>query len=284
MANQQIGILHPGAMGTFIARCAQTSGNPVYWASDSRSPQTRARAEKHNLRETKSLAELVATCSIILSVCPPDAAEEVANQVCAHAFKGLYLDANAIAPQRAIRIGAMMTQCGARFVDGGIIGGTNWDARVTWLVLSGQNADEIAALFADSPLQTRVIGDAIGKASALKMCYAAYTKGTTALLSAILATAQSLGVRAELETQWSNDDANFANATRERVRRSTAKAWRFVGEMNEIAGTFRDAGLPGEFHDAAAEIYKRMARFKDAAPIPSLDDVLDALTKPGSEK
>jgi len=279
MKNQNIGILHPGAMGIFIARCAQNSGNAIYWVSAGRSPQTRARAEKYLLRETQSLAELVATCSIILSVCPPDAAEDVANQVCAHAFTGLYLDANAISPQRAQRISARIAQNGARFVDGGIIGGTNWDARATWLILSGAGANEIAALFANSPLQTHVIGDAIGKASALKMCYAAYTKGATALLSAILATAQSLGVRDELEAQWSNDDANFANDTRERVRRNTAKAWRFAGEMNEIADTLRDAGLPGEFHDAAAEIYRRMAKFKNAATVPALDDVLDALIK-----
>jgi 3-hydroxyisobutyrate dehydrogenase-like beta-hydroxyacid dehydrogenase len=279
MKNQNIGILHPGAMGTFVARCAQASGNAIYWASESRSLQTRARAEKFNLRDARTLGELVATCPVIVSVCPPEFAEVIATQVCAHAFTGLYLDANAISPQRAQRISALMTQRGARFVDGSIIGGTNWDARATWLILSGADANEIAALFANSPLQTHVIGDAIGKASALKMCYAAYTKGTTALLSAILATAQSLGVRDELEAQWSNDDANFANETSERVRRSTAKAWRFVGEMNEIADTLRGANLPGEFHTAAAEIYRRMAKFKNAATVPELDDVLDALIK-----
>ncbi len=269
-------------MGTFIARCAQHSGNELYWVSEGRSSQTRVRAEKFDFRETQSLSELVATCKIILSVCPPDSAEEVAHQVAAQSFKGLYVDANAIAPQRAQRIGAMMTQSGARFVDGSIIGGTNWDKRETWLILSGAQTDanEIAALFANSPLQTRVINGAIGKASALKMVYAAYSKGTTALLSAILATAQSLGVSEELEAQWSSDNPDFANETRERVRRSTAKAWRFVGEMDEIADTFRAAGLPGEFHFAAAEIYRRMAQFKDAETTPMIDDVLDALIEP----
>jgi len=274
-----LAILHPGAMGTFITRCAQTSGNPIYWVSEGRSLQTRARAEKFNFYETHSLAELAARCEIILSVCPPDSAEQVAHQVAAQSFRGLYLDANAIAPQRAQRIGALLTQSGARYVDGGIIGGTNWDKRETWLILSGaeNDANEIAALFANSPLQTRVIGDAIGKASALKMCYAAYSKGTTALLSAILATAQSFGVRDELESQWSRDDPRFANATRERIRNTTGRAWRFAGEMQEIAETFRAAGLPGEFHLAAAEIFRRMAQFKDAETAPTIDDVLDAL-------
>jgi 3-hydroxyisobutyrate dehydrogenase-like beta-hydroxyacid dehydrogenase len=226
-----------------------------------------------------SLAELVATCPVILSVCPPDFAEDVAHQVAAQSFKGLYLEANAISPQRVQRIGALMTQSGARYVDGGIIGGTNWDKRETWLVLSGKPADanEIAALFVDSPLQVRVIGETIGKASALKMCYSAYAKGTSALLAAILATAQAFDVRGELEKQWTIGDAKFANATHERIRNTTGRAWRFAGEMDEISDTFRAAGMPGEFHRAAAEVFQRMAQFKDAETVPTIDDVLDAL-------
>jgi hypothetical protein len=109
------------------------------------------------------------------------------------------------------------------------------------------------------------------------MCYAAYTKGTTALLGAILATAESLGVREALAEQWNHDNPGFAEATDLRVRRVTAKAWRFAGEMEEIAATFRASGQPGEFHAAAAEVYRRLARFKDAPATPALEEVLAAL-------
>jgi 3-hydroxyisobutyrate dehydrogenase-like beta-hydroxyacid dehydrogenase len=122
-----------------------------------------------------------------------------------------------------------------------------------------------------------VIGEEIGKASALKMCYAAYTKGTTALLSAILAAAETLGVREELQQQWSRGGSDFAEQATGRVRRVTAKAWRFVGEMEEISSTFSEAGMPGDFHAAAAAIYRRIAHFKDAASTPSLESVLTAL-------
>jgi hypothetical protein len=117
-------------------------------------------------------------------------------------------------------------------------------------------------------------------ASALKMCYAAYTKGTTALLCAILATAEAFDVRETLQTQWAEADAAFVEHTSQRVRQVTAKAWRFVGEMEEIATTFREAGLPGEFHTAAAIIYQRLAHFKDAGQMPALEDVLVALAHP----
>ncbi|MGH2544744.1 MAG: DUF1932 domain-containing protein, partial [Ardenticatenaceae bacterium] len=210
---------------------------------------------------------------------PPDVAEEVADQVLAYSFTGLYLDANAISPQRAMRIGQAMIEGGARFVDGGIIGGPAWKPGETCLYLSGQDAHAAAACFSDGPLETSVIGEAIGKASALKMCFAAYTKGTTALLCAILAAAEVLGVREELHCQWSRNESDFAEQAEQRVKRVTAKAWRFVGEMDEIAATFDEAGVPGNFHTAAAIIYRRIAHFKDAPSTPSLEDVLATLVR-----
>jgi 3-hydroxyisobutyrate dehydrogenase-like beta-hydroxyacid dehydrogenase len=277
MGLERIGFLHPGEMGISIAASAQKRGHEVCWASEGRSPATRARAEKMGLRDAHTLANLCAECAIVVSVCPPHAAESVAEQVAAAGFRGHYLDANAIAPQRVAAIGRAMEQAGATFVDGGIIGGPAWEPASTWLYLSGPHADTLAACFAAGPLETRVLGPKVGTASALKMCYAAYSKGTTALLGAVLATAEGLGVREALAQQWDRDAAGFAAATDLRVRRVTAKAWRFVGEMEEIAATFRGAGLPGEFHLAAANVYQRLAHFKDAPATPALDEVLAAL-------
>lgn len=277
MSKQNIGIIHPGAMGICVAATVQNSGQKIYWASEGRSRQTRERAEKFNLSDAGSLANLCETCSAIISVCPPHAAEEMAEQVLAQSFQGMYLDVNAISPQRTNHIGQLMLEAGIDFVDGGIIGFPVWERGTTWLYLSGQNAHQAAMFFGGGPLETSVIGAEIGKASALKMCYAAYTKGTTALLSAILATAQVQGVRGELETQWSRDWTNFGAQAGERVRNVTAKAWRFAGEMAEIAATFRHAGLPGEFHAAAEIIYRRMAGFKDAPSTPALEEVLETL-------
>jgi 3-hydroxyisobutyrate dehydrogenase-like beta-hydroxyacid dehydrogenase len=270
-------------MGICVAATVQNSGHTVFWASEGRSRQTQERAEKFNLHDSNTLVALCETCTVIVSVCPPHAAEEVAEQVRAHSFKGLYLDVNAISRQRAIRIGNAIREAGAIFVDGGIIGEPAWEPGKTWIYLCGDKAQETAGCFSAGPLETCVVGETVGKASSLKMCYAAYTKGTTALLAAILATAEVLGVRKELETQWSRDWENFGEQSGERVREVTAKAWRFAGEMAEIAATFREAGMPVEFHVAAEMIYRRIAGFKDAPAVPSLKEVLETLTQASEE-
>jgi 3-hydroxyisobutyrate dehydrogenase-like beta-hydroxyacid dehydrogenase len=277
MDKQPVGILNPGEMGISVAATIQNGGHAVYWASEGRSPDTRARAEKYGLIDAGSLAHLCQTCDVIVSVVPPDAAAATAQEVLAQGFKGLYIDANAVAPKRAERIGDMMADAGTSFVDGGIIGGPAWKPNATWLYLSGAEAERAAGYFAAGPLETRVIGDAVGKASALKMCFAAYSKGTTALLCAVLAAAEALDVRDELEGQWSQNGSTFADEAAQSVRRVTAKAWRFAGEMDEIAATFEGAGLPDGFHLAAADLYRRMAAFKGAPDLPPLDDVLAAL-------
>jgi hypothetical protein len=124
-----------------------------------------------------------------------------------------------------------------------------------------------------------VLGDRIGEASALKMCYASWTKGSTALLTTILAAAESYGVWPELREQWERDWPGFPDQTVQRARRVTAKAWRFAGEMEEIASTFAAAGLPDGFHLAAADLYRRLAGFKDAPSPPPLEEVLAALLR-----
>ena len=149
----------------------------------------------------------------------------------------------------------------------------------TWLYLAGLKADEVAESFENGPLMTEVIGIDVGEASALKMCYAANTKGTTALLCAVVAAADALGVRQELENQWSRQSADYGNNILARIRGVTAKAWRFSREMDEIADTLRTAGLPDGFHKAASETYHRSAHFKGADPLPDLDNVLKALQK-----
>jgi 3-hydroxyisobutyrate dehydrogenase-like beta-hydroxyacid dehydrogenase len=274
---ENIGILHPGEMGVSVAASARNSGHVVYWVSAGRSPQTLQRTREQSLVAVSSLAELCRICSIIISVCPPHAAEDVANQVLACSFQGVYADVNAIAPQRATRLAERMAGGGIAFVDGGIIGGPAWESGKTWLYLSGPEAEKVAHCFSAGPLQTEIVGDKVGQASALKMCYSAYSKGTAALLCATLGAAESLGVREELERQWSRDEAGSAEQATQRARRVTAKAWRFAGEMEEIAATFAAAGLPSGFHTAAAEVYERLADFKGLATPPSFSEVLTAL-------
>jgi 3-hydroxyisobutyrate dehydrogenase-like beta-hydroxyacid dehydrogenase len=276
---EKIGVLHPGKMGISIAASLVNSGHDVYWSSYGRSQETRKRAERQKLIELRTLDDLCQTCTIIFSVCPPHAAEELASKVIAAGFKGIYVDANAISPQKANRIGWMMAEVGVDFVDGGIIGGPAWEPGKTWLYLSGIGADRVGAYFSNGTLETEVIDAEIGKASALKMCFAAYTKGCSALLCAILASSEELAVRDVLERQWSRAGSGFADEAQTRVRRVTAKAWRFAGEMDEIAETFKGVGIPNGFHLAAGDIFKRIAHFKDLDELPPLEDILASILK-----
>lgn len=277
MREQKIGIINPGEMGVSIAAAAQHSGAQVYWASAGRSSDSLGRALQHHLIDAGTLEQLCTTCTLIISVCPPHAAEQVAGAVLAHGFRGLYLDGNAISPQCAHRIHDRMSAAGVDFVDGGIIGGPAWTPGGTRLYLSGARAEEAAACFTGSPLECVLLGEQTGSASALKMCFAAYTKGSTALLGAILAAAEYWQVREPLAAQWALGDPGFPEQATRRVSRSTAKAWRFAGEMEEIAATFMGAGVPGGFHQAAAEIFRRQAQFKDDPEPPTLEAVLEAL-------
>jgi len=264
-------------MGISVAASALQSGHQACYASEGRSDDTQTRASEHDLRDLKTVAQLCQTCSIIISVCPPHAAEDVARQVIASGFTGLYLDANAISPQKAQHIDEMLRSAGVDFVDGGIIGGPAWTPGETWLYLSGKEAARIADCFSAGPLEVSIIGDEIGKASALKMCYAAYTKGTTALLTSILALSEAQGVRLELMDQWERDWPGFPKQTESRARRVTAKAWRFAGEMDEIASTFESQGLPGGFHRSAGELYRCLEDFKKLDEFPELEVVLATL-------
>ncbi len=159
----------------------------------------------------------------------------------------------------------MMQENNIHFIDGSIIGGPAWKPGETFMYLSGKGTEVIRDCFQNGALEIKFIGTEVGRASALKMCYAAYSKGTTALLASILATAGVLGVREELYQQWDMDDPAFSEQVNRRVIRTTARAWRFAGEMEEIASTFQEAGLPGGFHEAAAEIYHRMAGLKNTS-------------------
>ncbi len=274
----KVGILNPGAMGISIAASARAAGHDVFWASAGRSAASRQRAAQQGLLAVDSLLALCAACEVILCVCPPHAAESVADAVITAGFHGLYCDGNAIAPQKAVAIGERMSAAGSDFVDGSIIGPPAWQAGTTRFYLSGAAAAQVAGLFTGTVTEAQVIGEEIGRASALKMVFASQTKGFTALQAAIQAVAESLGVREDLYREWERRDADSASQAQDNMRGVTAKAWRFTGEMKEIADTFAGVGLPDGFFLAAHDIYQRMSHFKDADELPPLDEVLAALS------
>jgi len=244
VASSTVGLLHPGEMGAAVGAVLRGQGHRVLWASDGRSAETRARADEAGLEDVGAISH-VAEAAVVFSVCPPHAALDVARSA---RFGGVYVDANAVSPATAAKVSDVVDE----FVDGGIVGSPPREPGTTRLYLSGERAAEVAALFTGSVLDARVVSNA----SAVKMAYAAWTKGTAAMLLAIRELARREGVEEPLLAEWDLSQPELRERHARALRSAEAKGWRWVGEMEEIAATFEADGLPGGFHRAAAEIYR----------------------------
>ena len=275
-ATKTVGLLHPGEMGTAVGASVVAGGARVLWASEGRGAATAARAKDIGLEDAGSLAALVKGCQVVLSVAPPHAALDVARAVMGHGFRGLYIDGNAVAPETARQIAGLVEGAGARFVDGGIIGPANRVPGAARLYLSGPGAGEVAPLFAAGPVNAVVLDAPVGAASALKMSYAAWTKGSQALLASVRALATAEGVDAALLAEWKLSQPDATARSDRAISDNARKAWRFVGEMDEIARAMKSAGLTPGFHEAAGEIYRRLSVFKDTPP-PTVQEALRRL-------
>ncbi len=267
----RVGLVHPGAMGAALGAQLRDAGNDVLWASEGRSPDTIRRAEAAGLRDAGSVAQLAAASDLVLSVCPPHAAREVAAQVAGRV--AVFVDANAVSPATARDVAAAIAGAGGRAIDGGIIGPPPGSDTSTSLLLSGTGAEDVARLFDGTRVRARVVGTEIGAASAVKMAYAGWTKGSAALLLAIRAFARAEGVEDALLAEWEISHPHLDERSARAAQGAAGKSWRWVGEMEEIAASLAVVGLPPGFHEASAQIYERLA----ADPGTDLDAALHAL-------
>lgn len=264
----KVGVLHPGEMGVSICQALVDSGHDVLWVSDGRSAATQARAAP--FQALPDLASLTAQADFIFSICPPHAALAQAKLVAAENFSGIYVDANAVSPETAELVASVI---GDRYVDGGVIGPPATKPGSTRMYVSGHLAKEVVSLFGGGLLEVISIGEGNARASTLKMAYAAYTKGSSALLLMVNALAEAGGVHQELQREWEISQPGLIDRSAGTAKGTSRKAWRFVGEMQEIARTFEAFDLPGDFHKGAAEIYERMSELRGLAP-SDLDTVI----------
>jgi 3-hydroxyisobutyrate dehydrogenase-like beta-hydroxyacid dehydrogenase len=283
-----IGLLHPGEMGAAVGGCLVSVGHTVLWEPDGRSRATTGRALGAGL-DGAGMAAVVGRSSVILSICPPHAVLDVARGVAERGYNGIYVDANAVSVATAAQVAAIVTAGGATYVDGGIIGLPPENAGYTRLYLSGQQANEVRVLFRRSALEARIAEGPPYAASAVKMAYAAWTKGTSALLLACRALARAEGVERTLLAEWALSQKALPAQSEAAASAAALKGWRWVAEMEEIAASMAAAGLPHGFHEAAADVYDRTARHagdggggerdRSAKPAPAatLDAVLSAL-------
>lgn len=234
----------------------------VLWASEGRSEATAKRAEQAGFRDVGTVAELAAQSEIVLSICPPAIAEEVAAEVFGAGFEGLYVEANAIAPARVKRIAER-----GRCVDGSLIARTGVN-----LYLSGEADDvaEAAALFPDGDVTAIAIEGGIGAASALKMAFGGWNKIGVALAAQAYAIARAYGVEEALAGEGVESQG---------IVRGSGRAWRWAPEMEEVADTTASIGLPDGMGRAAAELFRRWEAHRDEPA--ELERLLEDLTPEG---
>ncbi|MEU8718297.1 DUF1932 domain-containing protein [Streptomyces sp. NPDC048663] len=279
MDQPTVGILHPGSMGAAVAACAATNAASVLWCEAGRSPATVARAQHFGLTGVATLAELLDRSDIVISLCPPAAAEDLAGKVAGHAFTGVYVEANAINPERTARIADLLGTTAA-VVDGGVIGSPPVGGKTPTLYLSGPTAavTTVDELFAGTDVQTGLLGAEIGKASALKLAYASFQKTSRVLVALSVGLAHAHGVDQELVKVAARRSDSYL-AEPEYIAKAAARAWRWGPEMEEVADTLAAVGLPPEMLRAAAATLACWNDAKDDAEL-TLADALTRLAQP----
>ncbi|HSC95079.1 MAG TPA: DUF1932 domain-containing protein [Burkholderiales bacterium] len=263
MQIRNVGVVSPGDMGQAIAGRLKESGLNVHVALDGRSERTRTLAREAGLADCGSMEKLVAACELVISVINPGEALNVAREVAA-AMKTTgrriaFADLNAVSPQTARDADRMIREAGGVFIDGGIIGppprGEKDRPRI---YVSGPDAYLMEGINHPN-LLIRVMSERVGDASGIKMCYAAMTKGTTALAVELLVAARELGVEQALEKELRESRNDVFEWQMRNIAVMPPKAYRWVPEMQEIAKTFGELGLTRRIFEGATDIYSMVA-------------------------
>ncbi|MEU3323219.1 DUF1932 domain-containing protein [Streptomyces sp. NPDC006785] len=271
-----LGILHPGSMGAAVAAQARRSGAEVLWCTDGRSTESARRAERYGLSGVAELSELADRADVILSLCPPAAAEEVARAVAACSYSGTYVDANAVSPTTMARINNTMEPFGATVVDGSVIGSPPSESKSPRLYLAGpgEALPKVAELFAGSAVRVRSLNGGVGRASALKLSYSSYQKASRVLAAVAYALAQDHGVEGELLDIAQGRASSYLSET-EYIPKVAARSWRWGPEMREAADALRDVGLPADIVEASAVVMSRWDGFRDS--VLGTDEAIERL-------
>lgn len=263
MKIQNIGVISPGDMGQAVAQTLKNSGFTVHTALDGRSARTKALALEAGLHDCGSMQNVIATCDVVLSILNPGAAADNARAAAAgmqaSGHHPLFVDCNAVAPQTAHEIDAIIRAAGGQCVDAGIIGPPPRGKAGMRMYVSGLQAAMLQPL-ASTGIDIRVMSERIGDASAIKMCYASYTKGAVALGVEMLMAARRLGVDAALDRELQQSAADNRQWVLSRATVMPPKAYRWVPEMLEIAKTFEGAGMTPRILLGAADMYEMIAK------------------------
>ena len=261
MTINTIAIQSPGDMGHEIGRVLVSGGYKVVSALEGRSKRTRDLAKSGGITDVGNLENLYDDVDVILSIMRPDEALRFVNKMCDlasfHKARPLLVDLNAVAPSTALKAEKLSRVAGLDFLDGGIIGEPprapeNQSPR---LYVSGTRANELMALN-QCGLDFRNLGPSCGSASGIKMAYAALTKGLTAIAINSMVTAKLHNVQNEFLDELKFSQKSLLGHLERGLPSMCPKAYRWVGEMEEISKTHEELDLPKNLFEGAADIYR----------------------------
>ncbi len=267
-----VAIIAPGAMGAGIGKRLASHGVRVLTSLAGRSDATAARAGEAGMVAVSD--EEIAAADFVLSILPPgDAlalAQRFAPVLTASNAKPVYVDCNAINPATVEKVAAAIAPTGCAFVDAGIIGpppapippAQPGESKVgvsgPRLYASGAAAARFASL-RQYGLDVRVLEGPLSAASALKMSYAGINKGTQAIGAAMILAAMRAGSADALFDELSFSQKEMLAQFKQQLPKMPAKAYRWIAEMQEIAGFAGDDPAARELYQGAARFYEKMA-------------------------
>jgi 3-hydroxyisobutyrate dehydrogenase-like beta-hydroxyacid dehydrogenase len=289
MPLKTVAILSPGDMGHSVGQVLGAHGLRVITCLQGRSERTRSLARRAEIEDVPTYEALVSAADLLLSILVPAqataAAERVARAISETGADIVYADCNAIAPQTTRHVGQLVTAAGGRFVDASIIGPPPRGEGATRFYTSGPHADRFQELN-QFGLDVIVLGEEVGLASAIKMCYAALTKGLTALCTELLTAAEALGVSEPLQREFQLSQVPLYQRMERGLPRMPAKSRRWVGEMEQISQTFAYVGLTPKILAGAADVYRFVGAThladrtpEDPEPPPTLHQMLAVLAR-----
>ena len=256
-----VAIMSPGDMGHAVGQVLSESGIDVITCTDGRSQRTKNLAEMAGLRQVATLEDMVIQADLVLSIMVPSKAMSFVREISPHFESSktptYFADCNAVSPQSALAMEEVINQAGGKFIDGGIIGTAPTKGDTPRFYVSGPDASVVMELDGRGII-VKAIGNKVGQASGIKMCYAALTKGTNTLHVALLTAASRMGLTDDLRKEFEFSQKSHLAAMEKGISRLPANAHRWIGEMEEIAATFENLGVTPNFHKGAAEIYKML--------------------------
>lgn len=262
MKIERVGFMTPGDMGQGVAMQVKAKGLIVCTALDKRSERSKKMAREAGLTDVGSIARLCAESDLIMSVMNPGAAlefaREAAEAIRAQSRKPLFIDCNAVAPDTMREIEAAITGAGSRCLDGGLIGPPPRGGAKVNLYVSGPGAADMEQVGNDK-LVVHVLSEKLGDASAVKMCYSAFNKGTQGLILETLMAAQRLGVYEQVEKQLLSSRADMYESVLKSLPMLPPKAYRWVPEMHEIARTFQGVRMTPRIFQGEADMFELVA-------------------------